>query len=172
MKKKGFIHIYTGNGKGKTTASIGIAVRAAGAGHKVCVIQFLKKGFFSELKSLKKILNIDVLQFGSGRFITKRIGKKERHSFARGIKHAEKVLRAGKYNVVILDEINIAPALGMIKTEELVRLIEKKSKKTELILTGRRAPKALIKIADLVTVMKECKHYYNTGVRAREGVEF
>lgn len=165
------IQVYTGNGKGKTTAALGLAVRAAGCGLKVYIAQFLKGRDYGELNTLRKIKNIKIEQFGTSCFIRNFPQKKDIELAKAGFAKIKKALLKKAYDIVILDEINVALKLGLLKTNEVVRLIKKAPRNAELILTGRNAPRQILKLADLVTEMKEVKHYFNRGVKARRGVE-
>ncbi len=171
MIKKGYIQIYTGNGKGKTTAAIGLAVRAIGAGLKVCFCQFLKGRKCCELIAFKKYHNKIIFKsFGSNSFVIKPTiydYKKAKRCF----EYAKKAIQNGPYDIIILDEINNALSLNMININDLINLLKDKPKHKEIILTGRNAPNSLIEIADLVTEMKEVKHYFHNGVKARKGIE-
>ena len=166
--------IYTGNGKGKTTAAIGLAIRAAGAGLKVYIGQFIKDMKYSELEILKNIPNIevDLLGTGDGCLIER---KKENKDTEYAIKGADKIINAmksGKYDVVIADEINIAYLLKVLPVEEMHRIIDNRSETCELVFTGLGAPYEIIKRADLVTEMREVKHYYKEkGLLSRLGIE-
>ncbi len=166
------IQIYTGKGKGKTTAALGLALRAAGAGKKVYICQFLKGKYCCEHISLKALRNIKFKQFGSGSLIKDSPAKKDFALAKCGLEAAKKVIRDKKCDVLILDEINAALNLGLIKTKDIVELIKKTPRETELILTGRSAPAQLLKLADLVSEIREIKHYYKKGVKARKGIEF
>lgn len=167
----GKIHIYTGNGKGKTTAALGLAIRARGAGLKVIILQFLKKRPYSELKSLKK-LGIEVRQLGQRDFCQpKKVKQSDIKNAAKGLEIAKKVIASRKYDLVILDEINVCLKFKLIKLIGLIKLIKEKPKGVELVLTGRGAPKKLLKLADYVTEMKEVKHPFNCGLKARKGIE-
>ena len=170
--KKGLVQIYTGNGKGKTTAALGLALRAAGAGLKVYILQFIKGKTYSELKALKKIKNIKIRQCGRGCFIKKKPKRIDIECAQNGLVEARKNILSGKYDLFILDEINIALNLGLIKNEEIVDLIRRKPRTAEILLTGRYCPKTLLKYADLVTEMKEIKHPYQKGIKARLGIEY
>ncbi len=165
------IQVYTGNGKGKTTAALGLAVRAAGCGLKVYIGQFLKGRNYGELRVLKKIKNIKVEQFGRTCFIKKKPSCQDIELAKRGLEKIRNVISKKAYNVVILDEINIALNLGLIKLKDVVLLIKNTPKKTELVLTGRYAHPEIIKIADLVSEIKEIKHYFHKGIKARKGIE-
>ena len=167
------IHIYTGNGKGKTTAALGLALRAVGAGKKVLMVQFLKDGSSSELKAIRRIKNFEVKVFGKKGFISKNnLTKKDFNLASQGFNFIQKAIESKKYDLIILDEINLMINFGLIKVEDLIKLIKKTPSKTELILTGRHASKKLIHLADLVTEMKETKHYFKKGLKARKGIEF
>jgi len=169
--KKGFVQVYTGNGKGKTTAAIGLAVRAAGAGLKVFVGQFIKGGAYSELKVIKEHPLIEVRQYGRGCFIKKTPCKKDIKAAGKGLAHVLEILNSKQFDVVILDEINVAMSLGLVKKTSIIDAIKNKPYNVELVLTGRGCPKSIIRRADLATRMKEVKHYYKKGVRARNGIE-
>lgn len=172
--EKGYIQIYTGNGKGKTTAMLGLAVRAVGAGLKVYIGQFLKNDDYSEIKTLKeKLPEIRIEQYGSGLgFASKNDLKNEEiQAASQGCAKAAAALASGEYDLVILDEINVALHLGLIEVETVLELIARKPRHTELVLTGRYAHPEIMEKADLITEMTEIKHYYHTGVPAREGIE-
>ena len=167
----GMVHVYTGNGKGKTTSAIGLAVRAVGAGLNVYIGQFAKGMKYSELNSLSDIDNIKVEQFGQNYFIKGSPTEQDINSAQNGFNKIKDVLKSGKYEVVILDEANIATYYELFTVQELIDVIEERAKNVEVIITGRMADKKLINYADLVTEMKEIKHYYNQGVVARTGIE-
>ena len=169
---KGYVQIYTGDGKGKTTASLGLALRAAGAGLRVFIGQFLKNGDYSEIQALKALGDrVTVVQFGSGRLIRGRPGEKDRALAAEGLSAARQALTAGGYDLVILDEANVAAAMGLVSVDELLALVKEKPAAVELVLTGRGASPELMAAADLVTEMKAVRHYYEAGVHARQGIE-
>ncbi len=168
----GYTHVYTGNGKGKTTAALGLALRAAGSNMSVFIGQFVKGMEYSELSSLSKLSeNITVKQYGRGCFIKRKPVKTDIEHAKNGLNELKQVINSGKYDVVILDEINIAIYFKLISAKDAVELIENKPKNVELILTGRMACEEILKRADLVTEMRELKHYYTKGVLAREGIE-
>lgn len=169
--KKGYIHVYTGNGKGKTTASLGLSVRAACAGLEVYIGQFLKGMDYSELKLPEYFSNITMEQFGSDYFIEQNPSEEDQKKADIGFKKVEEILLSDKYDLVILDEILVAVSLGLVNSDELLNAIKNKNPKIELVLTGRNASEEIIDIADLVTEMKEIKHYYQKGVQARIGIE-
>ena len=169
---KGLIQLYYGNGKGKTTAAMGLALRAAGCGLKVYIAQFVKGLKYSELISLAKLKdNITVRQYGRGCFIRKEATQKDVEAAQKGFEEVKKIIVSGKYDVVILDEITIAEYFKLISVEDILALMASKPKNVELILTGRKADSRIIEAADLVTEMVEIKHYYNEGIEAREGIE-
>ena len=172
LKMKGYVQVYTGNGKGKTTAALGLALRAAGADLKVYIGQFMKKGKYSELKSLQKLKdNVTVEQFGRARFIRQKIAEEDRLLARRGFEKIKKIIQNGKYDLVILDEINVALSYGLLSKEKVIGIIKSRPKTQEIVLTGRNAPRDIVKLADLVTEMKEIKHYFSKGVKARTGIE-
>ena len=169
---KGYIHVYTGNGKGKTTAALGLAIRAVGAGLKVYIAQFLKHGDYSEIKGLDRFSDtITVEQFGCGRFIKGRPSKEDVAAARQGLKKVKTILAAGKYSVVILDEANVAVSLNLFSENELLEILDHRPDNVEIIITGRGAASGIIEAADLVTEMKEIKHYFKKGVKARIGIE-
>jgi cob(I)alamin adenosyltransferase len=170
----GLVQVYTGNGKGKTSAAFGAALRAVGRGLKVYVIQFIKGGFdYGELYVVDKLPNLKLAAFGRGRFITETPPLKEDVEPVReAFELAKKVVSEGKYDIVILDEINVVVDLKMVSVDEVVELIRNKPKHVELILTGRNAAPAVIELADLVTEMREVKHPYARGVPSRKGIEY
>ena len=169
---KGYIQVYTGDGKGKTTAALGLALRAAGAGLKVYLAQFIKGGAYSEIKALERFSDlITVKQYGRDCFIREKPSEEDRRLASSGLDEAEEFMLSGRYSLVILDEINIATFFSLIPVERLMDFIDKKPAGVELILTGRRADSRIVDRADLVTEMKEVKHYYGKGVEAREGIE-
>ena len=172
MKIKGYVQVYTGDGKGKTTAALGLAIRAAGAGLKVYIAQFIKQGYYSEFKGLERFSDaITVEQFGLGHFIKGRPSAEDVAAARQGLDKVRAVLKAGKHSVVILDEANIAVALNLFSENELLEIIAHKPDKIEIVITGRGAGPGIIAAADLVTEMKEIKHYYKDGVKARIGIE-
>ncbi|OOC43497.1 cob(I)yrinic acid a,c-diamide adenosyltransferase [Thermosipho sp. 1074] len=163
------IHVYTGDGKGKTTAAFGLALRAACAGKRVFVGQFVKGMEYSELKVPEYIPNITVEQFGRNCFIFNKPTKEDIDAAQNGFKRIKEIVN--EYDVVILDEINIAIYYNLISVDEVLKFL-KEIKDVEIVLTGRYAPKEFIDIADLVTEMREIKHYYKKGIKARKGIEF
>ena len=169
---QGYVQVYTGGGKGKTTAAIGLAIRAAGAGFKVYMAQFLKNGDYSEIKALERFADlITVEQFGLGRFVKGQPEPEDIEAARNGLETIKKILSSGKHQMVILDEANVAAVCGLISVDDLVAVIEQKPADVELILTGRGAVSQVIERADLVSEVKAVKHYYNKGVKARVGIE-
>lgn len=168
---KGYVQVYTGNGKGKTTASLGLAVRASGAGLSVFIIQFMKQGMYSEIKALKKLDNIFVEQYGAGQFVKGKPSDAERVKCRQGYERLCQIIEAGNHDLVIADEANIACFCGLLSEEDLLHLIDIKPDNIELVITGRGAPASVMDRADLVTEMTDVKHYYQQGVVARVGIE-
>ncbi len=170
---KAYIHIYTGNGKGKTTAAFGLALRAAGAGMKVFIGQFVKGKTYNENVAITRYLkNIRVKQYGLGCFIVNTPTEGDIKAARKGLDEMSKIINNGKYDLVIMDEVNIALYYKLIDIEDLLEIIKNKPEHVELVLTGRYAPQELIDKADLVTEMKEIKHYYKKGIEARKGIEY
>jgi cob(I)alamin adenosyltransferase len=169
----GLIHIYTGSGKGKTTASLGLSLRALGRGYKIFVIQFMKKGAFGELSTLKRLLQVEVRQFGSGKFVDPKNPSPNDKAIARkALRFAKKLVVEGKYDMVILDEINVALDMKLIKLGNVLTMLNSKPWWVELVLTGRGAHPKLLEAADIVTEMKEIKHPHKRGIKARKGIEY
>lgn len=170
---KGYIQIYTGNGKGKTTAALGLALRAAGADMKIYFAQFIKGKPYSELSILKnRIPEITIKQYGLGCFIVDKPTEDDINAAIKGLNEIASIILSEKYDMIVLDEITIALYYKLFSADRLIKVLQSKSDKTEIVITGRYAPDELIKIADLVTEMKEIKHYYKDGVEARKGIEF
>lgn len=169
--EEGLIQVYTGNGKGKSTASFGLALRAVGCGMKVGIVQFMKKGEgYGELDSLAK-LNIDVYSYGSGRFVGKNGASELDLNLAK--EAMQKVAEMYEtYDLIIMDEVNNALHFGLVTEEDVIELVKQKPDTTELVLTGRNAPEAICEMADLVTEMREVKHPFSAGINARRGIEF
>jgi len=169
---KGYIQVYTGNGKGKTTAALGLSIRAAGASLKVFIAQFIKMGEYSEIKALKRFKDlITVEQFGSGRFIKGKPSASDIEAARKGVEKIKAAFTSGQYHVVIMEEANVAVKLGLLSVEDLLEIMIEKPKNVELVITGRDADSRIIEKADLVTEMKEVKHYFQKGVKARIGIE-
>ncbi len=170
---QGKIHLYTGNGKGKTTAALGLALRAYGAGLKIFIGQFVKGIPYSEHHALACLNDrITVKQYGRECFIHRDPEEADKSAAEDGFLHIKKVMESEQYDLIILDEICIAIYFNLIKESDVIDLCRNKPKNTELVLTGRYASPALFDAADLVTQMKEIKHYYNTeNLEARVGIE-
>ena len=168
----GYIQVYTGNGKGKTTAAIGLALRAAGAGLNVFIGQFMKLGDYSEINAFRMLSDsIKVEQFGRKRRIGQEMEEADRVCAQKGLDRIKAVIKDERYDLVILDEINYAMGMGLISTDKVIEIIKGRPPDQEIVLTGRDAPGDIIGIADLVTEMRMVKHYYNIGVRSRRGIE-
>jgi cob(I)alamin adenosyltransferase len=171
--RKGYIQIYTGSGKGKTTAALGLALRSAGAGHKVFFAQFVKKTKCSEHKALERFSDlVTLVQFGTGFIRGGKITKAQIAAAKRGIEDAKKAVFSSSYDVVVLDEINIAVHYGLVDVEDVLDLLESKPSHVEVLLTGRYADERIAEKADLITEMKEIRHYMHKGITARKGIEF
>jgi cob(I)alamin adenosyltransferase len=174
----GYIQIYTGDGKGKTTASLGLALRAIGHGWKVLIIQFTKGehniNYYGEIISASKLMpNLEVAQFGLDRVIySHNINIEDYKESRRGWQFAKEAINSGKYQLIILDELNICADMGMIKISEIKDTLLNKPQNLEIVLTGRRAHPELIAMAHLVTEMQPVKHYFQMGVPARQGIEY
>ena len=161
---KGYIHVYT--------AALGLALRAAGAGMKVFIAQFLKSGEYSEHKALSRFSDlIEIRQYGRGCFIYGSPEEEDVRMARKGLDEARDIINSGKYDVVILDEANIAVHYGLFGVKELLEVIRSRPEHVEIVITGRKADQRLIDEADLVTEMKEIKHYYKKGVTSRPGIE-
>ena len=170
---RGYVQIYTGDGKGKTTAALGLALRSAGHDRRVFIGQFMKGQHYGELTSVGAIAAIDIEQFGDAGCIRREeVTDLHRAHAERGLARIEEVMASGDYQVVVMDEINVAIWFGIIPVHRVLAVLAKRPTAMELILTGRRAPDELLAQADLVTEMTEVKHYYRDGVPARIGIEF
>ena len=169
---KGYIHLYTGNGKGKTTAALGLALRAVGAGKKVFIAQFVKGMHYSELDVLGRLPEIEIRQYGLDCFIREKPTEKDVEAARQGFNEVTEVITSNKVDMVIMDEVCIALHYQLFELEELISLLKMKPKGMEVVLTGRYAPVDLFEHADLITEMREIRHYYNRGIEARKGIEF
>ncbi len=176
MVQKGLIHIYTGNGKGKTTAALGLCFRAAGWGIRSAFIQFMKGQDTGELHAAEQFKDTMIFeQYGSSRFIKDKNSSEYREhllSAEKGLVRAGELLKNNRFSIVVLDEILNLPSFGLIPESKIIELMEMKPETVELILTGRGATSEIIHHADLVTEMKEIKHYFSSGIIAREGIEY
>ena len=170
---RGMVHVYTGNGKGKTTAALGLALRALGWGLKVYMIQFMKGDpKYGELQAAKNLPDFVIRQYGRPDFVDRKNPSQEDLRLAQeGLAHAQEIVAMGRYDLVILDEINVALNFKLIDLQEVLRLIDGKPQETELVLTGRYAPQQIVQAADLVTEMREVKHYFQLGRKPRNGIE-
>ena len=169
---KGYVQVYTGDGKGKTTAALGLSLRAAGAGLRVFICQFMKSGEYSEIKALRYFSDlITVEQFGTGKFIKGKPAPEEIEAGQKGLARLKQAVAGGDFDVVIAEEANVAVLCGLFPVSELIHIIDTKPERTELVITGRSAAPEVIDRADLVTEMKAVKHYYENGVQARTGIE-
>ncbi|MFQ6108173.1 MAG: cob(I)yrinic acid a,c-diamide adenosyltransferase [Candidatus Aminicenantales bacterium] len=172
--KRGYIQIYTGKGKGKTTAALGLALRAAGYGMRVYIGQFLKGQTYGELQAAKKLAPfIKIEQYGRKGFIhvTKNPDEEDMRRAKKGLRRCLAAMLSGQYRIIILDEINVAVYFNILSEKEVHEFLDQKPPEVEVVLTGRYAPSSFIRRADLVTEMKEKKHYFAKGVRARDGIE-
>lgn len=190
--QKGYIHVYTGDGKGKTTAAIGLAIRAVGAGQNVCIIQFMKSLAYAEQKILQNLSGITLITIGKPYFIAKegtltdeqlkawgnavrtypdgRPPEAYRAMVSKGVRQAVEAV-SGAYDMVILDEYNMACWHDLATDEDTCNILKARKQNVELIFTGRNAPSRLLEAADLITEMKKIRHYYDKGVNARMGIE-
>jgi cob(I)alamin adenosyltransferase len=170
----GLIQVYTGNGKGKTTAALGLALRAWGRGLRVALIQFMKTGDeYGEIAALRKLSGIDLFQYGRDQLIVKGKHTTEDVRLAKqGLLKAEQALNGKNYDVVILDEVNVVAHFGIVSPEEVMDVVRSRASGVEVIMTGQKAPKMFIEEADLVTEMRMVKHPYDAGVLARAGIEY
>lgn len=173
MHNLGLVQVYTGNGKGKTTASLGLALRACGHGFKVCMIQFMKESRdYGEVPAADFLHGFTLYQVGRNDFVNLEQPETLDIELARnGWNLARQIIESKEYEIVILDEINVAMACGLIDSVEIIGFLQKRPPGVEVILTGRYAPQALIDFADLVTEMKDIKHPYSSGLLARKGIE-
>ncbi len=175
MSAKGYIHCYTGTGKGKTTSALGLSLRAAGHKKRVLIIQFMKGNIdYGELKGVELLAPyVTLKQFGRAEFVSKENPENIDIEFAKkGFQYAKSCIVSGDWDIIILDEINVALDFKLIDIEEVLEILRVKPENLEIILTGRDAPPEIINIADLVTEMREVKHYYTSGVMGRKGIEY
>ena len=168
----GYVQVYTGDGQGKTTAAMGLALRAAGAGLKVFIAQFVKSEKYSEIFALERFPElITCRQYGSGCWLQGRPSDEDVRLAKSALEEVRRIVAAGGHDVVILDEANIATYFGLLTVDDLTALIDIKPPGVELVFTGRKADPKLIERADLVSEMREVKHYYQKGVLARKGFD-
>ena len=169
----GLIHVYTGSGKGKTTAAIGLGLRATGADLKVHMIQFMKGRRYSEINAIENLKNFTVTQHGRDEFVSKDNPEQIDIDMAQeGFSYAKKIIQENKFNLIILDEINVAVDFNLISIKDILDLLDSKPEELELVLTGRYAHSEIIKKADLVSEILEIKHPYQIGVQSRKGIDF
>jgi cob(I)alamin adenosyltransferase len=171
MLAKGYMQVYTGDGKGKTTAALGLALRALCAGGRVYFGQFMKGQDYSELKAAERFENLTWARFGAPSFVKGSPSDEDVARARSGLARINEALVSGGYDVVILDEANTAMSCGALSPDEVLEVLSRRPERTEVVLTGRGAPPEIVEAADLVTEMKEIKHYYKSGVEARVGIE-
>jgi cob(I)alamin adenosyltransferase len=177
MGKDGLVIVYTGNGKGKTTAALGMALRAVGYNHKICMIQFIKGSWpYGEMESVKRLqpeLELVIVGKGFVGIIDDKSPREDHEKIAQeAIQISKEKIQSGNYNLVILDEVNYAINLNLIHVNDVLNLIKSKPEKLNLVLTGNHAKKEIIDVADLVTEMKEIKHPFKSGIKAKKGIDF
>ncbi len=170
----GKVHVITGPGKGKTTSAFGFAMRAAGHGLKVCVVQFLKSGWSTgEVIASRRILEINVKQFGSGKFLDPKNPSEDDKKRARdAVEYARSVIAKGGCGVLILDEVNVAASFGLVEPREVIAMLKSRGEGVEVVLTGRNAPREFIEYADYVSVIDNAKHPFDKGQKPRKGIEW
>jgi len=168
----GYVHVYTGDGKGKTRAAMGLALRALGHQRRVFIGQFMKTGSSGEVAALSTFSLVDVEGYGHDGWLFGRPGNEHRRRVRTGFSRSLEALVSGRYDVVILDEIDVALSFGLLSIPDCLALLDRRPPDVELVLTGRSAPPEITERADLVTEMREVKHYYRRGVRARPGIEY
>lgn len=169
----GFVQLYIGDGKGKTTAALGLILRAVGAGLRVHLIQFMKKRHTGELSVLRRRFpEVTIARFGTRRFVGTIPRRADISAARKGLCALRRALRSTRYDVVVADEIATAIAFGLLAVKDVIAVIQQRPPNVELVLTGIKAPRSLISHADLVTRMRKCKHYFDAGITARRGIEF
>ncbi|HAU30185.1 TPA: cob(I)yrinic acid a,c-diamide adenosyltransferase [Candidatus Dependentiae bacterium] len=172
---QGFVQLYTGNGKGKTTAAFGATLRAACHNYQVCFMQFLKGGH--DAQSLSCISNVDYFCFGKnhetdGWYAPLGEGELPPQEIVDGWNQAKEIIQKSEYNLIVLDELNVALAFGFLDVNDVISTLQQKPLELEIIITGRKAPQELIQIADIATEMREVRHIFNSGIPARKGFDF
>ena len=177
MSKDGLVIVYTGNGKGKTTAALGLAIRAVGYEHKVCMLQFIKGSWhYGEMDSSKKLEpNFELIAVGKGfvGILDDNSPREEHEKYAaEAVRICREKIFSEKYDVIILDEVNYAITLGLIDVQEIIKIIKEKPSELDLVLTGRDVKEEIVELADLVTEMKEIKHPFKSGIKAKKGIDF
>lgn len=170
----GLVEVFTGDGRGKTSAALGTALRALGCGKRVHIVYFMKGGFpYNEQKALEHLPGVSYQRFGGAHFVDpNNVKPEDREEARKALAAAREAMLSGKYDVIILDEVNIAAAWGLVDTADVVQLVRERPANVELILTGRYAPKEVIELADLVTEMVKIKHPYDRGIATREGIDY
>lgn len=177
METKGLILVHTGDGKGKTTAGLGLALRAWGSGLRVLILQFIKGGWkYGELEAIERLEQLDgrieIRPLGLGLMRSDEDREKHIRAAAKALQESERMMVSGQYDLIIFDEINYAVKFGLISLDDVLALLDKKPEKLHVLLTGRDARPELIERADLVTEMKLVKHPYQQGIKAQQGIEF
>ena len=177
MSEKGLVIVYTGDGKGKTTAALGMALRAIGYDHKVCMLQFIKGSWhYGEMDSSKKLEpNFELIAVGKGfvGILDDNSPREEHEKYAaEAVRICREKIFSEKYDVIILDEVNYAITLGLIDVQEIIKIIKEKPSELDLVLTGRDVKEEIVELADLVTEMKEIKHPFKSGIKAKKGIDF
>jgi len=172
--RKGLVEVFTGDGRGKTSAALGVMLRALGHGFRVCIIHFMKGNYpYGEQKTLARLPNVTLAVFGRVTFVDpNNIEEEDRREARRALDFSREAMLSGKYDLVVLDEVNVASAWGLVGLDDVIKLIEDKPENVELILTGRYADQRLIELADLVTEMVAIKHPFNEGIKARPGLDY
>ncbi len=169
----GLIQVYTGGGKGKSTASFGLIARAVGHNLRCCLIQFMKKGNYGEIVTLRRLPGVHIEQYGSGHWVKRDRPSEEDLDLARrALRSGRLAASSGKFDLVVLDEVNTAVVRGLLPVSDVLELLDEKARRTEVVLTGRGAPKVLLDRAHLVTMMVGMKHPYHGGLDARPGIEW
>jgi cob(I)alamin adenosyltransferase len=171
---RGLVQVFTGNGKGKTTAALGTVLRAAGHGRKIFIVFFMKGDYaYGEFDALLKLPNVEIFQSGFRQFTDPlNIKKEEREEAVSALEAARRAVNSGKYDLVVMDEVNVALEYKLIELEDVIRLIKERPPRVEIIMTGRYADNRLLEIADLVTEMVKVKHPFDKGIKARKGIEY
>lgn len=171
---RGLVYIFTGEGKGKTSSALGVVLRALGHGLRVHITYFMKGDYpYGERRILSQLPNVDFASFGSAGFVNQaKVKPEEIEQAKRALTNARQAMLSGNYDLVILDEVNLAVAWKLVGLEDVLRLINDKPQNVEVILTGRQADAKLIKAADLVTEMLKIKHPYDEGIKARKGIDY
>lgn len=171
-ERKGYIQLYCGNGKGKTTAALGLSLRTLLSGGSVFFAQFFKGAATAEMELVSFCDRFVIEQYGTGNFIIGQPTEEDQKNARNGLEHCKRVLESGYFDLVILDEIILSTFYQIITASEIINVIQSRKPWVEVVLTGRKAPHELIEMADLVTEMRKVKHYFDAGVKARKGIEF